>query len=182
MHIVYARMAKDGASLEEALHIAMLVADALENGKEVDVIGNKHYYRKGEVEAIFAINSDNSKPVLTGYKIGAVESDGAIPTSSDLLTFPPPRKEDVVSALANILAKMSAPRQGGISADDRRYSIGGVFAGVVAPLVATSPGYVQQAANIDIQVVDDKVAASRCKARAVSATTAQRKASGFSAH
>ena len=107
MHIVYARMAKDGATLDEALHIAMLVADALENGEEVNVAGNKHYYRKGDIEALFAINPDTKKPVLTGYRIGAEESDGAIPASSDLQALPPPRKEDVVAALKSLLSELT---------------------------------------------------------------------------
>ena len=107
MHIVYSRMAKDGATLNDALDIAMLVADALENGTESEVRHNKHYYQKDGIEAVFAINQDTSKPVLTGYRIREDESDGAILASHDLRTIPPPRKEDVVASLAKRIALLS---------------------------------------------------------------------------
>ncbi|MBR4604560.1 MAG: hypothetical protein IKO43_06930, partial [Kiritimatiellae bacterium] len=113
MHIVYARMVKDGATLEEALHTAMFVADALETGREVNIQYNKHYFRKGDIEAIFAINPGSDKPVLTGYKIRAGEPNGAIRASSGLRTIPPPRKETVVAALSRILANLPPARQGG---------------------------------------------------------------------
>ncbi|MBQ6457767.1 MAG: hypothetical protein IJJ51_03085, partial [Kiritimatiellae bacterium] len=122
MHIVYARMAKDGATLEEALHTAMLVADALETGREVNIQYNKHYFRKGDIEAIFAINPGSDKPVLTGYKIRAGEPNGAIRASSGLRTIPPPRKETVVAALSRILANLPPARQEG-AAGAQRFSV-----------------------------------------------------------
>ncbi|MBQ7666709.1 MAG: hypothetical protein IJS46_01800, partial [Kiritimatiellae bacterium] len=94
LHIVYSRMVKDGASLADAVDVAIKVADTVESGSETEVRGNKHHNRKGDIEAVVAVNPDTRKPVLTGYEIRADESGGENPASSDLRMLPPPLKDD----------------------------------------------------------------------------------------
>lgn len=67
LHIVEKRI-KEGKSLEDAIDVAIAVAESVASGELTNSIKNTRHLDKGKIRAIVAINDDN-KIVITGYEI-----------------------------------------------------------------------------------------------------------------
>lgn len=105
LHIVEQRIKKDGATIDEAIEIALRVGIAAEIGEETRSEKNTRHLDIYGYRAIIAL-MDDGVPIITGYKISADEIEGAKQPSSILQRNLPVRKEDVVAALKKKLAQM----------------------------------------------------------------------------
>ena len=99
LHIVFARMAKEGASLDDAVQTAIEVADAAESGVTTRDEKNRLWLGRNGVRAVVAKNADGKK-VITGYEIYADEPKVTNRASFGSDDLPTPRSEDVKTLMA----------------------------------------------------------------------------------
>ncbi len=109
LHIVEQRVRKDGETLENAIDIAIKVAEAAAFGKETNKRYNQHFFDLGGIRAIVADKEDNSF-VITGYEISADDSKVHKLPPQNLRSIPLGRKEEIVAALKNRLAQIEELR------------------------------------------------------------------------
>ncbi len=98
-------MAKDGDTLEGAIDVAFMVAEAAERGTVTKERYNTRHFDLGGVRAIVAFNADGNK-VITGYEIDADAAGGANRRSPAAVPHPHVSLEEVVSALKSRLASL----------------------------------------------------------------------------
>ena len=120
LHIVQERMRKDGATLEEAIDIAIRVGVSAQVGEETRTDMNTHWLDADGVRAIVAV-TDTGTPVITGYEIGAGGNGAAFPPSPSLQSAPLVRKEQIVAALKKRIAQLEA-QVNGTDADAPKFS------------------------------------------------------------
>ena len=147
-HIVESRMAKDGATLDEALDVAIKVAAAAESGRTTTERYNTKHLDKDGVRAIVAFMPDGSR-IVTGYEISAVGAGGANRRSPRPESRPHVSLEGIVAALKDKLSPSSRivphpgpSAQGGAA----RFSVGG---GVDAAARREYDGVVARYTNAD---------------------------------
>lgn len=109
LHIVEQRIRKDGATLDDAIDVALRVGVSAEIGEETAARYNTRHLDFDGVRAIVAVDKDE-KPIITGYaigKTGAEESDGAHRRSSEsAIGTPHVSSEAIVAALKEKLSQM----------------------------------------------------------------------------
>ena len=109
LHIVEQRIRKDGATLDDAIDVALRVGVSAEIGEETAARYNTRHLDFDGVRAIVAVDKDE-KPIITGYaigKTGAEESDGAHRRSFEsAIGTPHVSSEAIVAALKEKLAQM----------------------------------------------------------------------------
>lgn len=106
LHIVYSRMAKDGASLDEAVATAIRVAESAANGDQTRNTGNRIWLDKDGIRAVVARNADGQK-IITGYEIYAEEPWTTSRANHGRKRHPTPRLDDVLSALRRSIAYLT---------------------------------------------------------------------------
>ena len=118
-HIVESRTAKDGATLDEAIDVAIKVASAAESGKVTTERYNTKHLDEDGVRAIVAFMPDGSR-VITGYEISADGLGGANRRSPNPKSPPHVSLEEIVSApkdklssSAEIVPQKGTAAQGG---------------------------------------------------------------------
>ena len=118
-HVVESRMTKDGATLDEAIDVAIKVASAAESGKVTTERYNTKHLDKDGVRAIVAFMPDGSR-VITRYEISADGLGGANRRSPSPKSPPHVSLEEIVSALkdkpsssAGIVPQKGPAAQGG---------------------------------------------------------------------
>lgn len=110
LHIVYSRMAKDGASLDEAVSTAIRVAESAANGEQTRNTGNRIWLDKDGIRAVVARNADGQK-IITGYEIYAEEPWTTSRANHGRKRHPTPRLDDVLSALRRSIAYLAPEAQ-----------------------------------------------------------------------
>lgn len=110
LHIVYSRMAKDGASLDEAVATAIRVAESAANGEQTRNTGNRIWLDKDGIRAVVARNADGQK-IITGYEIYAEEPWTTSRANHGRKRHPTPRLDDVLSALRRSIAYLAPEAQ-----------------------------------------------------------------------
>ena len=113
LHIVFARMAKEGATLDEAIDTAIGVAEAAAGGRATRDEKNRLWLDKNGIRAVIAKNADGKK-IVTGYEIYAEEPKVTNRASFGSDELPTPRLEEVLSALKSRLASLPIPTQDSI--------------------------------------------------------------------
>lgn len=107
-HIVESRMGKDGATLDEAIDVAIKVASAAESGRTTTERYNTKHLDKDGVRAIVAFMPDGSR-IITGYEISADGRGGANRRSPKPESRPHVSLEGIVAALKSKLAIPPTP-------------------------------------------------------------------------
>lgn len=107
-HIVDSRMGKDGATLDEAIDVAIKVASAAESGRTTTERYNTKHLDKDGVRAIVAFMPDGSR-IITGYEISADGRGGANRRSPKPESRPHVSLEGIVAALKSKLAIPPTP-------------------------------------------------------------------------
>lgn len=110
LHIVYSRMAKDGASLDEAVATAIRVVESAANGEQTRNTGNRIWLDKDGIRAVVARNADGQK-IITGYEIYAEEPWTTSRANHGRKRHPTPRLDDVLSALRRSIAYLAPEAQ-----------------------------------------------------------------------
>lgn len=106
VHIVRQRLRKDVDDLDDAVAIAVLVADAVENGeKKSGRSNNTTYFDKDGVRAVVGTHEDGEK-VVTGFQIWESEEEKANANfrSATRASVPHGSSEEMVASLATIIA------------------------------------------------------------------------------
>lgn len=116
LHIVEHRM-NGGASLDDAIDIAIKVGKAAEIGEETLSRYNTHHLNSNGVRAIIAEMPDHTK-VITGYEIDADEKAAANRRAAELAPPPHVSSEEVIAHLRGIVSQSAAGRNGVSAADD----------------------------------------------------------------
>ncbi len=110
LHIVEQRMKKDGATLDDAVEIAVRVGESAERGRvTMERLNTKHFDKDG-VRAIVAF-SENGNPIVTGYEIEAGEQGGAHRRPPAATPQPHVSSEEVVAALKRKIAQLRSEEQ-----------------------------------------------------------------------
>ncbi len=107
-HIVESRKGKDGATLDEAIDVAIKVASAAESGRTTTERYNTKHLDKDGVRAIVAFMPDGSR-IITGYEISADGRGGANRRSPKPESRPHVSLEGIVAALKSKLAIPPTP-------------------------------------------------------------------------
>ena len=106
VHIVSQRLRRDVDDLDDAVAIAVLVADAVENGeKKSGRSSNTTYFDKDGVRAVVGTHEDGEK-VVTGFQIWESEEEKANANfrSATRASVPHGSSEEMVASLARIIA------------------------------------------------------------------------------
>lgn len=106
VHIVRQRLRKDVDDLDDAVAIAVLVADAVENGeKKPGRSSNTTYFDKDGIRAVVGTHDDGEK-VVTGFQIWGSEGEKSAANfrSASRASLPHGSSEEMVASLANIIA------------------------------------------------------------------------------
>lgn len=119
LHIVEHRM-NGGASLDDAIDVAIKVGKAAEIGEETLSRYNTHHLDSNGVRAIIAEMPDHTK-VITGYEIDADEKAAANRRAAELAPPPHVSSEEVIAHLREIVSQSAAGRNGVSAADDAAY-------------------------------------------------------------
>ena len=119
LHIVEHRM-NGGASLDDAIDVAIKVGKAAEIGEETLSRYNTHHLDSNGVRAIIAEMPDHTK-VITGYEIDADEKAAANRRAAELAPPPHVSSEEVITHLREIVSQSAAGRNGVSAADDAAY-------------------------------------------------------------
>ena len=114
LHIVFARMAKEGATLDEAVNTAIGVAEAAAIGRATRDEKNRLWLDKDGTRAVIAKNADGKK-IITGYEIYAEEPKVTNRASFGSDKLPTPRLEDILSALKSKMASLSKPTRDSVA-------------------------------------------------------------------
>lgn len=104
LHIVEQRMRKDGATLGEAIDIAVRVGEAAAQGKETGKNFNTRHLDYGITRAIVATDK-NGNNIITGYEIRADAAPDAHRRSEGLHASPHASSDEVVAALKDTVAR-----------------------------------------------------------------------------
>jgi len=97
LHIIEKRM-REGYCLEDAVNVAIAVAESVASGKLTNSIKNTRHLDKGRIRAIVAINTLN-KIVVTGYEIrNEGETTATKQRPADYASTPYVRSEQMVAS------------------------------------------------------------------------------------
>ncbi len=116
LHIVEQRMVKDGAPLDDAIEVAIRVAESASSGEEVAARLNTKHYDKNGVRAIVAYDKTKN-PIITGYLIkdgkgkSAERKVDALRRSPNAAPQPHVSSEEVVAALKEKIAQLRSEVQ-----------------------------------------------------------------------
>ncbi|MCQ2604225.1 MAG: hypothetical protein MJ215_04180, partial [Spirochaetia bacterium] len=133
LHIIEQRMVKDGRSLDEAVDVAIAVAESVADGELVKEEQNTRHLDKNGIRAIVAIN-DKNKNVITGYEVKEDESSDANRRSETYAPEPHVRSEQVVASLKRRLHQLNQ------SVNQIRFQLIGELGATALDRAAVAPG------------------------------------------